>query len=140
MTGGRDLAIEITHGLKANPSITKLSMVGISLGGLYSRFAISELDFEVLGVEPVNFITFATPHLGVRGKLARIYEVAMQLGLAGQSGRDVFLADNPTILHSMAVDKTFLRPLSMFQRKVLVANTHFDDKVRIFGVEACFTA
>jgi hypothetical protein len=46
--------------------IRKLSVIGYSLGGLVARYAIGLLFrkgyFDKL--EPVNFTTFVTPHLG----------------------------------------------------------------------------
>ena len=74
------------------PGLTKISFVAHSLGGLVARYAIGKLyDYEpledekstnssaedaltpsskfgrVAGMKPMNFITFATPHLGSRG-------------------------------------------------------------------------
>lgn len=79
------------------PHLQKISFIGHSLGGLISRYAIAKLYGRVItqktsqengqcrseeskdllpqeklkgkiaGLEPVNFITFATPHLGSRG-------------------------------------------------------------------------
>jgi hypothetical protein len=47
--------------------VTKLSVTGYSLGGLVSRYLIGVLHqrkfFE--NVTPVNFNTFATPHIGL---------------------------------------------------------------------------
>lgn len=73
-----------------HPNLQKISFLGHSLGGLIARYAVAvlyqqnvmqknveqgggECDSEekrrgvVAGLEPVNFITFATPHLGSRG-------------------------------------------------------------------------
>lgn len=70
-------------------SLTRISFLAHSLGGLFARYAISVLYSQdhdltndrrgnkensfspkpsIAGLEPVNFITLATPHLGVRGK------------------------------------------------------------------------
>ena len=78
-------------------SLRKISFITHSLGGLFARYAISILyslkEKEtgssasvmptiggseisghapglgvIAGLEPINFITLATPHLGVRGK------------------------------------------------------------------------
>lgn len=83
--------------IKQHPHLQKISFVGHSLGGLICRYAIAKLyeqksarracgeDMEcsldgstnssveevskrkIAGLEPVNFITCATPHLGCRG-------------------------------------------------------------------------
>lgn len=59
--------------------LQKISIVAHSLGGLVARYAIALLysngdnakgeaviEEKIVGLEPVNFITFATPHLGTR--------------------------------------------------------------------------
>jgi hypothetical protein len=77
--------------------LRKISFIAHSLGGLFARYAISILYSlkaketgssanvtptiggseisghtpglgAIAGLEPINFITLATPHLGVRGK------------------------------------------------------------------------
>lgn len=83
--------------IKRHPDLQKISFIGHSLGGLVARYAIAKLyrkeltrevcqqDGEsrvdgpgdqrpeeklkgkIAGLEPVNFITSATPHLGSRG-------------------------------------------------------------------------
>lgn len=63
----------------------RISFVAHSLGGLIARYAVGRLyepgpagesssgagsssaEARVAGLEPINFITFATPHLGSRG-------------------------------------------------------------------------
>jgi len=82
--------------VKNNQSLKRISFLAHSLGGLFARYAIAVLyspntynsgrpddpansDMEnsqkthfsrgmIAGLEPMNFITLATPHLGVRGK------------------------------------------------------------------------
>lgn len=76
---------QVLHVIKQKPSLHKISFVAHSLGGLVARYAIGMLfkpsgmenakDVSCLeeskgtigGLEPVNFITVATPHLGSRG-------------------------------------------------------------------------
>jgi hypothetical protein len=79
--------------VECRPELRKISFVAHSLGGLVARYAIALLyesntqkgsheecemqavDYSskqhtvagtIAGLEPVNFITFATPHLGTR--------------------------------------------------------------------------
>lgn len=63
--------------------VQKISFVAHSLGGLIARYAIGRLyeaggvgnhsdkgkghEGRIAGLEPMNFITFATPHLGSKG-------------------------------------------------------------------------
>lgn len=53
------------------PEVHKISFVAHSLGGLVARYAVGRLykhyEAKVAGLEPINFITVATPHLGSRG-------------------------------------------------------------------------
>ena len=48
--------------------ITRFSIVGYSLGGLVARYVVGLLYHKGLfnKMSPVNFTTFASPHLGVR--------------------------------------------------------------------------
>lgn len=80
-----------------NKSLRKISFLAHSLGGLFTRYAIAVLYTPtvtssdqnidnlvcppkekraevplkqglIAGLQPINFITLATPHLGVRGR------------------------------------------------------------------------
>ena len=52
-------------------TITKFSVVGYSLGGLVARYVVGLLWHKGFfdKIQPINFTTFATPHLGVRTPL-----------------------------------------------------------------------
>lgn len=75
--------------VKRTESLKRISFLAHSLGGLFARYAIAVLYNNsntlssdsipndlcksskrgvVAGLEPISFITLATPHLGVRGK------------------------------------------------------------------------
>ncbi|GMP69815.1 hypothetical protein CsSME_00028927 [Camellia sinensis var. sinensis] len=85
---GERLAGEVLQVIKQKPSLCKISFVAHSVGGVVARYAIGKLfrlprseNGEELssksceveskgtigGLEPMNFITVATPHLGSRG-------------------------------------------------------------------------
>ncbi|KAH7482379.1 hypothetical protein PRIC1_006768 [Phytophthora ramorum] len=66
--GGERLAEEIQQLAAKMPKVQKLSMIGHSLGGLYNRYCIGLLLVRGFfdKVEPMNFVTLATPHLGIR--------------------------------------------------------------------------
>ncbi|CAK9143669.1 unnamed protein product [Ilex paraguariensis] len=108
----------------------------------------SEHGFEVrvAGLEPMNFITFATPHLGVRGHkqlpllcgLPFLEKRASQTAhwIAGRSGKHLFLTDNddgrPPLLLRMVNDSDdlkFLSALRTFKRRVAYANASYDHVV-----------
>lgn len=93
---GRRLAKEVLDVVQKMAGLKKISFIAHSLGGLFARYAISILYSQqaketgsgagvmltsggseisrtsglgaIAGLEPTNFITLATPHLGVRGK------------------------------------------------------------------------
>lgn len=87
--------------VQCRPELQKISFVAHSLGGLIARYAIALLyepatqtdcheEYEkdvndacsnqpmgqgkIAGLEPMNFITFATPHLGTRSHKQVIYK------------------------------------------------------------------
>ncbi|ETO30841.1 hypothetical protein RFI_06277 [Reticulomyxa filosa] len=68
--GGKRLSQSIVQLVTQYPSIKRLSLIGGSLGGLYIRHAITQLyDYDrhrfQYGLEGANFVTLASPHLGV---------------------------------------------------------------------------
>lgn len=113
--------------------ITKLSVVGYSLGGLVARYVVGLLYskgwFDRL--EPVNFTTFATPHLGVRtpflGVQSKIWNLLGSRTLS-TSGRQLFTIDvfrnNKQPLLSVLADPNsiFIQALSKFKNRALYAN------------------
>jgi hypothetical protein len=82
---GERLAQEIVEETNKRPQIRKISFVAHSVGGLVARYAIGRLyrppkqtsqssqnlnntnKGTIHGLEAVNFITVASPHLGSRG-------------------------------------------------------------------------
>ncbi|KAI9735425.1 MAG: hypothetical protein M1818_006431 [Claussenomyces sp. TS43310] len=113
--------------------IKKLSICGYSLGGLISRYAVGLLYSRGVfdRVEPVNFTTFATPHLGVRTPLRgyhnHLWNVlgARTLSL---SGRQLFIIDKfrdtgRSLLSVLAdPESIFIKGLAKFERRTLYAN------------------
>eukprot|EP01018_Ginkgo_biloba_P039913 Gb_21642 [translate_table: standard] len=117
MMGDR-LADEVKTVIKSKPGVKKISFIAHSLGGLVARYAIGRLyepplgsntgvqngldlidsDFvqhaeeksegKIAGLEPVNFITFATPHLGSRGhkQVQFVKDAASNRNIIGKSG------------------------------------------------------
>ncbi|KAE8655578.1 Hydrolase-like protein family isoform 2 [Hibiscus syriacus] len=94
---GKRLADEVLQVVKKSESLKRISFLDHSLGGLFARYAVAVLYSEsdssgtqsnngtdssdgnlqtsspsrrgmIAGLEPVSFITLATPHLGVRGR------------------------------------------------------------------------
>ncbi|KFK29086.1 hypothetical protein AALP_AA7G087100 [Arabis alpina] len=154
---GQRLANEVLSVIKHRSGLKKISFVAHSLGGLVARYAIGKLyqqpnsldspskakGGEIAGLEPINFITFATPHLGVRGHrqfpilcgLPFLERTASQTAhlAAGRTGKHLFLVDNddgnPPLLIRMATDSgdlKFISALHAFKRRVAYANVNFD--------------
>ena len=62
------LASEVLAIVEANRSLKNISVIGHSLGGVLARHALSRLyreDGTIAGLTPLQYITLATPHVGV---------------------------------------------------------------------------
>ncbi|OMO94387.1 hypothetical protein CCACVL1_06034, partial [Corchorus capsularis] len=111
-----------------------------------SRYIKHLCEDRIAGLEPMNFITFATPHLGSRGHkqlpflcgLPFLEKRASQTAhlIAGRSGRHLFLTDNddgkPPLLLRMVDDGDdlkFISALRAFKRRVAYANANYDHVV-----------
>ncbi|XP_058081738.1 putative lipase ROG1 isoform X2 [Magnolia sinica] len=169
---GERLAEEVISVIKRRPELQKISFVGHSLGGLIARYAIGRLygrnprtePFEengdsngvecgtehpeeksngkIAGLEPMNFITFATPHLGSRGHrqvplfcgFHMLEKMATHTSrIIGRTGIHLFLNDNdegrPPLLLQMVNDNgdlQFMSALQSFRRRVAYSNSCFD--------------
>ncbi|KAG7397098.1 hypothetical protein PHYBOEH_001249 [Phytophthora boehmeriae] len=116
--GGERLADEIQRLAQKMPRLRKLSMIGHSLGGLYNRYCIGVLLSRGFfdKIEPVNFVTLATPHLGIR----RSHRHATNV---------VFNAVMTKIFSSCMARGQFMQALQMFKVRTLYANMFFDMQV-----------
>lgn len=150
---GYRVAEEITDQIEAFDSsteigkITKFSMVGYSLGGLISRYALGLLHrrqyFKKKDIQLINFTTFCTPHVGVlapgRNMAVRIFNSAVPW-LLGNSGKQMFLKDNVSssgngsgrghpLIYLMSLENTvFYKALESFKYRSLYANTINDKR------------
>ncbi|KAJ0026317.1 hypothetical protein Pint_08582 [Pistacia integerrima] len=133
--------------IKRRPSVRKISFISHSLGGLISRNNGSGDTFQngkIAGLEPINFITSATPHLGSRGhKQVPVFcgfytlekAAARTSWFLGRTGKHLFLTDSdegkPPLLLQMVTDcedLKFISALQSFRRRVAYANARFDLK------------
>ncbi|AEE31044.1 putative alpha/Beta hydrolase [Arabidopsis thaliana] len=165
---GKRLAEEVRQVVQKSKSLKKISFLAHSLGGLFSRHAVAVLYSaamaqvsdvavsqsgnsnllrgRIAGLEPINFITLATPHLGVRGRkqLPFLLGVPILEKLAapiapffvGRTGSQLFLtdgkADKPPLLLRMASDGEdlkFLSALGAFRSRIIYANVSYDHMV-----------
>ncbi|ODV87172.1 hypothetical protein CANARDRAFT_217007 [[Candida] arabinofermentans NRRL YB-2248] len=120
--------------LNKDTVINKISIVGYSLGGLISRYIIGEL-YEIGffdSIEPINFTTFATPHLGVKFFKSRLLDRTLNfLGshLLGYSGRDLFIYKSTILCDLANKDMKYYKGLEKFKLKIIVANIKYDRTV-----------
>uniref|UniRef100_A0A804LW14 DUF676 domain-containing protein n=1 Tax=Zea mays TaxID=4577 RepID=A0A804LW14_MAIZE len=164
---GERLANEVLSVVEQRRGVKKISFVAHSLGGLVARYAIGRLyepnsrrkssggesrddvvhlNGHIAGLEPMNFITFASPHLGSSGNkqlpflcglpfLERRASEAAHL-IVGRTGKHLFLTDNddgrrPLLLRMVddSDDLQFRSALRSFKRRVAYANANFDHMV-----------
>ncbi|KAL6546513.1 hypothetical protein OROMI_022234 [Orobanche minor] len=179
---GKRLADEVMQVVKKTESLEKISFLAHSLGGLIARYAVAVLympnvnsdqpddigasvstNFKssysscnglIAGLEAINFITLATPHLGVRGNK----QLPFLLGVpfleklaapfapifAGRTGSQLFLTDDepekPPLLLRMASDcedGKFISALGAFRCRFLYANVSYD-RILISFIELAF--
>jgi hypothetical protein len=135
--GGERVTQEIEQRLedlaRQGQQIKKISVIGYSLGGLVARYAVGLLHskgwFDKL--EPVNFTTFATPHLGVRTPLLGYHNHLWNvLGarLLSMSGRQLFTIDSfrdtgrPLLSVLADPGSIFIQALARFKHRSLYSN------------------
>ncbi|KAL6580625.1 hypothetical protein OROMI_008649 [Orobanche minor] len=161
---GERLAEEVLEVIKKKPSLKKISFVAHSVGGLVARYAIGRLyrppnkgsgedvsangsieesKCTIASLEPINFITVATPHLGSRGnkQVPFLFGVTAFEKVAGcvihlifrRTGRHLFLTDDdegkPPLLKRMVEDNDeccFMSAIRSFQRRVTYSNVGYD--------------
>ncbi|XP_047312089.1 uncharacterized protein LOC124915420 isoform X2 [Impatiens glandulifera] len=165
---GKRLANEVMEVVKKKGSLKRISFLAHSLGGLFARYAIgvlyspsttsstdTEPDLEgalpsrkgmIAGLEPINFITLATPHLGVRGKKQLPFLLGVPIleklapliasFIVGRTGSQLYLTDGkpdkPPLLLRMTSDSEdgdFISALASFRSRVLYANVSYDHMV-----------
>jgi len=145
--GAERITYEIEDKLKeleeAGSMVKKISIAGYSLGGLVARYVVGLLYKNGVfdRIQPTNFTTFATPHLGVRApKRGYRSETWNFLGsrTLSTSGQQMFLVDKfrdtgrPLLSILADPSSIFVKGLSMFKRKSIYANTLNDKSVPFY--------
>lgn len=113
--------------LKGN--VNKISFIGHSLGGLVQTFAVAYLEANFpwffQEVQPVNFITLASPMIGVVHENPLYIKLALLAGVVGKTGQDLGLqyteANNQPLLLLLPTGPTH-RILKRFIRRTVYAN------------------
>lgn len=123
--------------------VTSISFIGHSLGGLVQTYAIAYIhahhpDFFIHH-KPVNFVTLATPFLGLSNENPIYVKFALDFGLVGRTGQDLGLTwrapfptfTKPSTAGEADTSKPLLRilpkgpahdVLKMFRNRTLYAN------------------
>ncbi|RLV95907.1 rRNA methyltransferase 1 mitochondrial [Spathaspora sp. JA1] len=120
--------------------VVKLSIIGYSLGGLIARYAIGILYTQRYfdDINPINFVTFCSPHVGVlnpipNNRSIKIYNACAPHFLAITGGQ-LFLQDrvgefNKPLLVWMADPRSiFHKSLKLFKYRSLYANVVNDKR------------
>ncbi|KAI9489448.1 putative serine esterase-domain-containing protein [Zychaea mexicana] len=141
---GKRLAAEIQDYVKyladeERKIVTRLILIGYSLGGLMARYAIGVLGkkgfFDT--VEPLLYVTFATPHLGVRReantKFGKVYNFVTGHMLS-RTGEQLQLLDShengrPILSILADPDREFYQYLAKFKTRRTYANVANDRTV-----------
>lgn len=139
---GNRLAEEIGNVITENPSLKEISFVGISLGGLISRYAIWRLlevneryELSIGGLKPVNYVTFATPHLGCRKGVSWVTEnVLSYFGPIRLTTDQLFFRDVsefgvPLLIAMSDPNSQFVKALGLFEHRIVYANIEGDHRV-----------
>lgn len=76
--------------------ITSISFIAHSLGGLTQTYAIAYIRKHspqfFKGIKPINFVTMASPFLGLSNENPVYVKFALDFGLVGRTGQDLGLA------------------------------------------------
>ncbi|ODV88360.1 hypothetical protein CANCADRAFT_16578, partial [Tortispora caseinolytica NRRL Y-17796] len=127
---GRRLAKHI-HDKLMTPDVTKISFIGHSLGGLVMTYAIAYLNVHYPSVfkqaEPINFITLASPLLGLTGENPMYVKLGLDIGVLGRTGQDLGLTWRPSLTAKHPVLKVLptgpaAEILRRFHRRTVYAN------------------
>lgn len=128
---------EIASLSKDGKEVNKISFIGYSMGGLVARYSIGLLYSKgLLGpesgkIQPINFTTFATPHLGTRTpSIGWQNDVWNALGARSlsASGNQMWTidkfrdTDRPLLAVMASPDSIFMKGLALFSKKSLYAN------------------
>lgn len=116
-----------------NGKVAKISFIGHSLGGLVQTFAIAYLQnnfpWFFKNIRPINFITIASPLLGVANENPVYVKMALLAGVVGKTGQELGLKvvenDSKPLLLLLPTGPTH-RTLKMFLRRTVYANVAND--------------
>ncbi|KAL3228939.1 putative lipase [Nakaseomyces bracarensis] len=131
---------------KYDTSVVKISFIGHSLGGLIQTFAIAYISllhpwfFEK--VRPINYISLATPFLGLYTDVGNYVKKLLSSGALGQTGEDLrfhkhLKEKNLQILFLLSGEPAH-SILKRFLRRTIYANTVNDGVVPLVSSSLLF--
>jgi hypothetical protein len=145
---GERVVAELRGLAAAYPSLQALSLVGYSFGGLVARYVAGALAVErpraFLGLRPLNYVSFACPHLGPtllhlpgdapgappRAATTPALSLFVLRRLGGLSGSQMALNDPTQLLMLLAHPRSvFFKALASFEHRACYANAS-GDRVR----------
>ncbi|EKM52441.1 uncharacterized protein PHACADRAFT_100987 [Phanerochaete carnosa HHB-10118-sp] len=148
--GGERVAEELLDEVKRieaeDQKVTKLSVIGYSLGGLVSRYLVGVLQQRNFfdNVKPMNFVTVATPHIGLvrfpsfRSRMFAFFGPRL-LSRTGEQfyAVDKWSASGRPLLEVMAdPQRIFYQTLSSFEHICFYANAINDTTVPYLSAAA----
>ncbi|KAG0665123.1 hypothetical protein C6P45_000480 [Maudiozyma exigua] len=141
---GRRVAEYIVNELY-DDSVSKISFVGHSLGGLIQAFAIvylaAKYPWFFKKVQPINFITLASPLLGIVTDNPSYIKILLSLGVIGRTGQDLGLQPSGSrkepLLYLLS-GEPLRYILSMFVRRTIYANAINDGVVPLYSSSLLF--
>ncbi|SMN19223.1 similar to Saccharomyces cerevisiae YGL144C ROG1 Protein with putative serine active lipase domain [Maudiozyma saulgeensis] len=126
-------------------SVCKISFIGHSLGGLVQAFAVVYLGAKYpwffQKVEPINFITLASPLLGIVTDNPAYIKILLSLGVIGKTGQDLGLQSNDPhelpLLYLLS-GEPLNTILSHFRRRTVYSNAVNDGVVPLYSSSLLF--
>ncbi|EDO17533.1 hypothetical protein Kpol_534p12 [Vanderwaltozyma polyspora DSM 70294] len=126
-------------------SIVKISFIGHSLGGLVQTFALAFISVKYSWffekVEPVNFITIASPLLGLVTNNPTYVNMLLSMGVIGRTGQDISLEaygkEAEPLLFKLPGDPV-KDVLKKFKRRTIYANAINDGIVPLYSSSLLF--
>lgn len=119
----------VNESMEGLQSVEKISFIGHSLGGLVQTFALSYINMNYprffQEVNPENFITMASPLLGISNENPSYVKLCLSLGIVGKSGQDMNLQGDKPLLLLLPSEPT-RKVLKMFKRRSVYANIVHD--------------
>lgn len=113
-------------------NVSKISFIGHSLGGLIQTFAVAYIQHNYpeffMKVQPENFITMASPLLGISNENPAYVQLFLSIGIVGKTGHDLSLqGSKPLVL--LLPSKSTRGALRRFHRRTVYANVLHDGLV-----------